>query len=215
VTTNLPISALTPEDAALRARITALCHEGWALWDRFEATAAERRFHPFVASDYAVVLEALWPGRCRGLRFLEWGSANGLITVMADLLGFTACGIELDANLSRTAHELARQFNSSARFVTGSFLPTGYRWRPSDGDARTGTLGTGSSGYQELGLALDDFDVVFGYPWDGEEPMMRDLMRSYGRADALLLLHSATTGITGYRGGRVVAGDWWPSTGDR
>ncbi|MBX3145217.1 MAG: hypothetical protein KF785_00490 [Gemmatimonadales bacterium] len=169
----------------------------------------ERPFHPFVAADYEVVAEALWPFRRQGLRFLEWGSATGVITIMADMLGFEACGIEIDSSLNATACDLARQFDSKARFAAGSFLPTGYRWQSRDGDLRTGTLGTGPSAYAELGLSLDDFDVVFAFPWDGEEPMMLDLMKSYGRADALLLLNNATHGIRAYRGGRDVTRAIW------
>ncbi|HEX9166644.1 MAG TPA: hypothetical protein VF862_12100 [Gemmatimonadales bacterium] len=162
------------------------------------------RFHPFVAADYEVVREALIRCRRPGLRFLEWGSATGVITVMADLLGFEAYGIELDPALVATGRDLARQFESGARFAEASFLPEGYRWRDARGDRRTGTLGSGPSGYLELGHSLDEFDVVFGYAWDGEEPVMLDIMKQYGRADALLLLHSATGGVTAFRDGRPV-----------
>jgi hypothetical protein len=71
----------------------------------------------------------------------------------------------------------------------GSFLPAGYVWRPPHGDGRLGTLGVGGSGYGELGLSLEDFDLVYAYPWDGEEALMRDLMRVHGARDARLLLH--------------------------
>lgn len=202
---SLPTSRLAVDDA-LRARLDALCTEGWAIWDRFTTEVSDHRFHPFVAADYQVVCQALLPYRGRGLRFLEWGSATGVITIMADLLGFEAYGIELDSSLVATARGLATRSGSTARFVAGSFLPAGYRWRPSDGDARTGTLGTGPSGYRQLGLSLDDFGLVFGYPWDGEEPMMLDLMKCYGARDAVLLLNSVTTGVTAYRDGRAVTG---------
>jgi hypothetical protein len=121
---------------------------------------------------------------------------------MADLLGFDACGIELDPHLVATARTLAARHGSGARFVAGSFLPAGYRWRRGDGDSRTGTIGDGPSGYQQLGHALDDFDVVFGYPWSGEAALMQDLMQRYGRPDALLLLHDTAGGVRAYRGGR-------------
>ncbi|MSR03024.1 MAG: class I SAM-dependent methyltransferase [Gemmatimonadetes bacterium] len=189
-------------DDALRARVEALCTEGWAVWDQFALEVREHHFHPFVAADYEVVLAALLPHRGPGRRFLEWGSATGVITIMADLLGFEAYGIELDSSLVATARRLAEKFDSRARFAAGSFLPTGYRWQPSDGDGRTGTVGTGPSGYLQLGYALDDFDVVFGYPWGGEEPMMLDLMKTYGRSDGLLLLHTVNDGVKTYRNGR-------------
>jgi hypothetical protein len=192
-------------DEALRERLSTLCTEGWALWERFDAEVRDHHFHPFVAADYEVVLKALVPLRGPGLRFLEWGSATGVITIMADMLGFDAFGIELDESLVTTARGLAARFASGARFEVGSFLPTGYQWRPSHGDGRTGTLGTGPSAYLPLGHPLEDFDVVFGYPWGGEEPMMLDLMRTYGRPGARLLLHSATDGVRMYPGGHDLA----------
>ena len=180
-----------------------MCAHGWALWDRFSVEVREKRFHPVVAADYEVVLAALLPHRGVGLRFLEWGSATGVIAIMADMLGFEACGIELDSSLVATARDLAGRFESGARFAAGSFLPAGYRTPSTDGDGRTGTLGNGPSGYLKLGYSLEDFDVVFGYPWDGEEPTMLDLMKTYGRPDAMLLVHSVS-GVRGYRGGKAV-----------
>ena len=200
----------SPDDAAdtlearLNARLDALCAEGWAIWERFDTDVRDRAFHPFVNADYELVRSALLQYRAPGLRFLEWGSATGVITIMADLMGFDACGIELDAALVDTARLLAKRFDSGARFVVGSLLPTGYRWRSIKSARDTGTIGEGPSGYLQLGSALDDFDVVFGYPWGGEAPMMLDLMRQYGRPDALLLLNDATTGLRAYRGGREV-----------
>ena len=168
---------LAPE---LEDRLAALREAGWALFDKFDHEVRDQRFHPFVAANYESVLEALIARRGPGLKFLEWGSATGVITIMADLLGYDACGIELDASLVETSRALAMKFQSKARFVAGSFLPEGYQWKPRDGDGRLGTIGQGRSGYLELGRSLDEFDIVFGYPWAGEEAMMHDLMRCYG-----------------------------------
>jgi hypothetical protein len=123
---------------------------------------------------------------------------------MADLLGFEAYGIELDTGLVSIACALAERYESRARFVAGSFLPTGYRWRPKTGDGRLGTIGQGVSAYAELGHALDDFDLVYAYPWSGEEPMMLDLMRTYGNSKARLLLHG-DHGVNVYAGSRLVS----------
>ncbi|MHB0950047.1 MAG: class I SAM-dependent methyltransferase [Gemmatimonadaceae bacterium] len=192
----------SPDEAALDARLDQLCAEGWEIWERFDNTVRERGFHPFVAADYDVVRAALRPLRGPGRRFLEWGSASGIITVMADMMGFDACGIEVDGALVETARAIAARHGSGARFVRGSFLPTGYEWQSGDGDSRTGTIAWGPSGYLELGRALDEFDVVFGYPWAGEAPLMRDLMQRYGRRDALLLIYDVDGGIYTWRGGR-------------
>lgn len=204
VVSHMPDSGTGPVDAR-ESQLDALCAEGWALFEEFDLRVRDKAFHPFVAADYDAVRAALMRVRAPGLRFLEWGSATGVITIMADLLGFDAIGIELDAALVRTANSLATRFNSGARFVTGSFLPTGYRWQSPVANATSWTTGDGRSGYLELGLALEEFDVVFGYPWGGEAPMMLDLMRQYGRADALLILNDTTTGVHLYRGGREVS----------
>ena len=200
-------------DADLDARLDAVCADGWAVFEEFDRTVrTPGGFHPFVAADYEVVRAALLPLRAPGRRFLEWGSASGIITIMADLMGFEAAGIELDGALVETARALAARHGSNARFVAGSFLPAGYVWKTRDGDTRTGTIGEGPSGYLQLGRALEDFDVVFGYPWGGEAPLMLDVMRRYGGEDALLLLHDTNEGVRAFRRGREVTAG---TSGDR
>lgn len=183
----------TLEDA-IRRRIEALIDEGRDIFYSFDDAVRSRHFHPFIPADYDRVLELLIELRQPGLRFLEWGSATGVITIMADMLGFDACGIELDSELVRTARELAARYESKARFAHGSFLPTGYVYQTEDGDRRLGTIGHGPSGYLELQRPLEDFDVVFGYPWSGEAAMMQDLMRAYGSPHARLILWGTEDG---------------------
>lgn len=189
-------------DAHLRARLAELADEGWEIWRRFDVEVRQEHWHPFVPADYEQVLQTLLRLRAPGLRFLEWGSATGVITIMADLLGYEAYGIELDARLVGVARELAERFGSRARFAAGSFLPAGYRYRSRTGDDRIGTIGTGASAYPELRHPLEDFDVVYGFPWHGEEAMMLDLMRAYGGSGARLILHGGSEGIRVFRDGR-------------
>lgn len=191
-------------DQELDARLDALCEEGREFWHRFDAEVRQDDWHPFVAADYDAVRTALLPLRKPGRSFLEWGSATGVITIMADLLGFDACGIELDASLVAVARDLAMRSRSNARFSAGSFIPMGWEWKHPGGNGRHGTIGRGASGYLDLGRALDDFEVVFVYPWTGEEPMMVDLMRSHGHKNALLLVHTHDGGTRMYRGGKLV-----------
>lgn len=191
-------------DAALRARLEAVCDEGREIWSRFDAEVRREQWHPFIPADYGRVLRALVALRSPGARFLEWGSATGVVTVMADLLGYEAYGIELDPELVEIARGLAGKFGSGARFAAGSFLPAGYTWSPADGDGRLGTIGEGSPGYAALGHPLEDFDLVYGYPWDGEDDMMRDLMRRRGAPGACLLVHGGADGVRIYRAGRPV-----------
>lgn len=191
-------------DPALRARIAELSEEGWELWRQFDVEVRAHDWHPFVPADYERVLQTLLELRAPGLRFLEWGSGMGVIAIMADLLGFEAYGIELDAQLVDVARGLAERYGSGARFVAGSFVPAGYRWNSRTGDDRIGTIGYGQSGYPELRHPLEDFDVVYAYPWSGEEPMMLDLMRAYGDRGARLVLHGGPQGARVYRGGKLL-----------
>ncbi|WP_420127912.1 hypothetical protein [Longimicrobium sp.] len=191
-------------DPALRARLAELTEEGWELWRQFDVEVRQNDWHPFVPADYERVLQTLLELRAPGLRFLEWGSAMGVIAIMADLLGFEAYGIELDPQLVEMARGLAERYGSNARFVAGSFVPSGYRWKSRTGDDRIGTIGYGQSGYPELRHPLEDFDIVYAYPWSGEEPMMLDLMRSYGASDARMVLHGGPQGARVYRGGKLL-----------
>ena len=183
------IKSRLPElDVALQQKITELQDEGFEIWRRFDENVRQENWHPFVPVEYDDVLQLLLSLRAPNLRFLEWGSGTGVVTIMADLLGFEAYGIEIDPGLTVIARELAAKYGSKAKFAEGSFLPAGYQWRAQDGDDRMGTLGIGKSGYLELGMPLEEFDIVYGYPWDGEAQIMRDVMKQYGAAHALLLM---------------------------
>lgn len=193
-----------PLDPALRTTLAHLGEEGWELWARFDRDVRSRRWHSFVPADYDRVLAALLKLHRPGLRFLEWGSATGVIAIMADLLGYEAYGIELDQELFETSVALADRYGSGARFAAGSFLPEGYVWRPPGGDGRLGTVGEGVSGYLKLGRSLDEFDLVYAYPWGGEEALMHDLMRCYGRGDAVLVLQRVSGEVEQFRGGKPI-----------
>jgi hypothetical protein len=191
-------------DPVLRARLDALMEEGRDIFERFDLEVRQHQWHPFVPADYEKVLAALLPLRSPGARFLEWGSATGVITIMADMLGFEAYGIEIDRDLVEIARGLAQRFDSGARFAAGSYLPQGYVWRDPTGDTRLATIGIGESGYLDLKRPLEDFDLIFAYPWHGEEPVVHDVMRTYGRRDAKLLVNRGREGFQLFQNGRVI-----------
>jgi len=194
---------MTELDAPLRRSLNELYDEGQRIWEQFDREVRQQEWHPFVNANYTTVERALLPFRGKAQRFLEWGSATGVITIMADLLGFEACGIELDAGLVDIARDLAVRFDSNARFAAASYLPTGYTYRSPTGDSRLGTIGEGPSGYLALGKQLDDFDLIFGYPWSGEEPIMLDVIQRYASRDAHFLMLTGK-GMRVYQGGKLL-----------
>src|SRR5687767_15215616 len=80
-------------DPALRRKLTDLQDEGFEIWRRFDIEVRQQTWHPFIPVEYEDVLQMLLAVRGPGRKFLEWGSATGVITIMADLLGFEAYGI--------------------------------------------------------------------------------------------------------------------------
>ena len=130
---------LAPE---LEERLAELREAGWELFDKFDHEVRDRRWHPFVAANYESVLEALIAQRAPGLTFLEWGSATGVITIMADLLGYEAYGIELDASLVETARALARNVSTRRR----ASWPAASSPRATSGSRATATAGSAPSG---------------------------------------------------------------------
>jgi hypothetical protein len=185
---------------ALQTQLARLIAEGREMARAFDRDVRQENWHPFIAADYDVVLRQLLRLRQPGASFLECGSATGVITIMADLLGFDACGIEIDADLVATAQRLTDKYESTARFALGSFLPTGYEYRDPKGDRRLGTLSQGNSAFPQLGRSLEDFDIVFAYPWNGESAVLQDLMKRHGGSDAQLLLYGDPVEV--YRGQR-------------
>jgi hypothetical protein len=185
---HMPGTTLSVE---LRRKISELQDEGYEIFQRFDTEVRSREFHPFIPGNYARALEILLEMRSESekpLKFLEWGSATGVIAIMADLVGFEAYGIEIDGSLVDIANTLAAKYGSKARFCQGSLVPAGHVWRGKDGDTRTATIEQGRSGYIELEMPLEEFDIVYVYPWDGESDFLRSVMESYGRPDARFIL---------------------------
>jgi hypothetical protein len=151
----------------------------------------QRRAHlpGFVPSDFAQVYAVLRglaaadlaPGRL----FCEWGSGFGVVTCLAALLDFDAFGIEIEAELVDAARRLADDFGLPAEFAHGSFLPPGRR-----PDGEFAWLSTdGADGHAELGLAAEDFSVIFAYPWPDEEGLTERLFARHAGAGAVLVTY--------------------------
>ncbi len=144
----------------------------------------------FVRSERATVDRVLTriqaEGLARGAVFCEWGSGLGGVCGVAALNGFTPFGIEIRRNFVESARALAENLDLAMVFAEGSFL------LPGDEDLTDPvTLHTeltfDSRAWDELDLAPADCDVVFAYPWPGEESIVDGAFARHASPEALLL----------------------------
>ncbi len=159
----------------------------------------------FIPSDFKTIYHALQAitdaNLASGTSFCEWGSGFGVVASLAAMLEFMACGIEIEEDLINASRRLADDFGLPVEFVQGSFIPSGaetcveesyaennaeYSWLIADAD----------DGYEELELDPDDFDVVFAYPWPGEESLITRLFEKYAAEGALLLTYNGLESVS-------------------
>jgi hypothetical protein len=164
-----------------------------------EALENETSLPAFVPSDFQLVyrgLAAIAAARLStGQRFVEWGSGLGVITCLASLTGFDAVGIEIEPPLVEMAQKLAMNHGVPVQFACGSFIPRRAMSRL-DWSADIAWLSTdGPDAYAALELEVDDFDVVFAYPWPGEEQVIFDLFAESAAVGGLLLTYHGLEGL--------------------
>ena len=191
---------LNIRESTLPADIAQLLEEAN---QRIEAFVANRnvRISGFVPSDFDSVyfaLEALSEqGLATGDVFCEWGSGFGVVAMLAATLEFDAYGIEIERSLVDEAHMLAEDFDLPVDFIEGSFIPDGgepiveelftgeYAWLDSHAD----------EAYSQLGMSPRDFDVIYAFPWPGEEQIISSLFDEFASVGALLLTFGQIEGV--------------------
>lgn len=154
----------------------------------------------FIPSDFETIGKALATivesHLMTGSSFCEWGSGFGVITLLAALLDLDACGIEAQAELVEGARQLADDLELPAEFVAGSFLPYGWEEETIESSSDFTWLDTtAGDAYEELGLSIADFDLIFVFPWPDEEEMMEILFDEHAAEGALLLINSTSDSL--------------------
>ena len=139
----------------------------------------------------AIVEAKLAPGNL----FCEWGSGFGVVASLAAILKFRAYGIEIESDLVDASKRLADDFRLPVEFIHGSLIPPGGGAYADETCANNnaeffGLVRNADNAYCELGLDLDDFDIVFAYPWPGEEHVIENLFAHYAAEGALLLTYN-------------------------
>ena len=163
----------------------------------------------FVPSDHAQVYRALRAlrddGALTGVRMLEWGSGLGIVAGVAAMLGYEAHAIEIEEELVEAGARLAADFGLAVEEAAGTFVPSGSEdlAAASVGDDLEWLQPGGADAYELLGRDLAEFDIVFAYPWPGEEDILLALFeRHAGHGAVLLTFH----GLEGVRAHRAVPG---------
>jgi predicted O-methyltransferase YrrM len=153
----------------------------------------------FVPSDFEVAYRGLsavhTANLATGGRFLEWGSGIGVVACLAAQLGFDAIGIEIEEPLVDIANELADAHGIDAEFLCGSFVPHGTEVTVGTADDFAWLSSTGPVAYDDLDLEPNDFDLIFAYPWPGEEQIIFDLFANHAANGALLLTYHGIEGV--------------------
>jgi hypothetical protein len=153
----------------------------------------------FVPSDFVTVYHALRAiteaNLAPGTSLCEWGSGFGVVASLAAMLELNAYGIEIERGLVDVSRKLADDFGLPVEFCHGSLIPSGARAYAEEAYANTSTeyfwlVTEADDAYCELGLDPHDFDVVFAYPWPGEEFLIEDLFEKYAAEEALLLTYN-------------------------
>ena len=127
-------------------------------------------------------------GLARGPVFCEWGSGLGGVCGVAALNGFTPLGIEIRRSFVDSARALAENLDLPMVFAEGTYL------LPGDEDSVGQTpvhteLTFNTRAWDELDLAPKNCDVIFAYPWPGEESIVDSIFLRRACPDALLLTY--------------------------
>lgn len=147
----------------------------------------------FVACDFSMVDRALSAvvddGLAPGPVFCEWGAGYAVVAGLASLKGLASHAIEIHRDLVDEAERLLRDHDLTVALAQGSLVPEGGD-EIVDAMASQDWLKTNEQpAYDELGLDPPDFDIVFAYPWPGEESLIDALFDAFAAEGALLLTY--------------------------
>ena len=192
-----------PPLLALPRRVEDLLADADERIERLQHTRRDRPIAAFVPCDFALAHHALHHigefSLAPGHRFVEWGSGAGVVACLAGMLGWDSVGIEIEEDLVDLAEGLAEDHGAEVEFVRGSFVPEGCHAELAEQRDINWLRTDGVDAYDWLGLDPDDFDLVFAYPWPGEEQLLFDIFAECGAVGALLLTYHGQEGLKLHR----------------
>ncbi len=185
--------------------VVSLLAEAEKRIDDFQLDGRVPGFVPSHAAEVYRVLKALVTSHLLpGNRFCEWGSGFGVVTNLASIVGLDACGLEIDQPLVDAARRLAADFDRPVEYFQGSFIPPGgesFFTNPNaiGNDGISWIVTDGNHELDELGLAPDEFDLIFVYPWPDEEQAICRMFDRFASVGTVLALHHANGEISLFR----------------
>ncbi len=169
-----------------------------AFQDRWDRPQIEQ----FVAADYGHVYQSLdWLLETQitiGRRFVEWGCGFAIVSACAASLGLDVIGIEAEEVLLQQGRKTIAQWNVELELVHGNFLPPGADSLADDPMLPSLGHEVGCA-YETIGLDLDDFAIVYSYPWPGEDDFHEAVFDRYATRGALLMMFCGPNDIRLYR----------------
>ena len=130
-----------------------------------------------------------------GERFCELGSGYGVVAMLAARMGMESIGIEIEQVLVDEANALSEQLGNDSAFHCGSFIPREtLETLDMDRDIRNVSIEEDDV-YRDVGLAMDDFDLFFAFPWPGEQVFFEQVIDKWAASGALLLTYRGRDGM--------------------
>ena len=170
-----------------------------AYWDQWHRRPIEQ----YVACDFRDVYRAMstieQQGIAPGKLFCEWGCGFGIVTALAAGLGWDAVGIEAEGFLAGQAKSFLKRKGIVAEIWQGNFLPAGSERLAKRQANHASLFHQVPSVYQSESLDVDDFSIIFAYPWPGEDYFLKDVFRCYAADQAILLMFLGPYEIEIYR----------------
>ena len=147
----------------------------------------------FVACDFVMVDRALREivdhRLSPGMVFCEWGAGFAVAAGLASLNGFAAHAIEIHRDLVEQAERLLRDHGLEVELAQGSLVPEGGDEIVDEMASQDWLKTNEHPAYNELGIEVSDIDLIFAYPWPGEEGLIEALFDTFAAEGALLLTY--------------------------
>lgn len=161
--------------------------------DQFAESSRSEPIPAFVPSDFIAAYQMLTAigSLSTGRLFCEWGSGFGVVTGLAALTEFDACGIEIEPLLVEEARKLVEDFHLPCEFACGSFIPDEAEEIALNPSELAWLSTDAPDAYAELQLNVDDFDVVYAYPWPDEQDILGELFDQFAADGALLCTYES------------------------